>query len=129
MKPKFKIGELVKIKRKYSDVDYIYEIENVYKFRESIHYNLKNYLYPYPEKLLESIDRNEKLEIIIKDNCKMIDVLVAGLAKIIRKNKKVKVETKKDRYWEGYDDGRKSSLNHNIILMNAQLKSHKEFRK
>ena len=40
-------------------------------------------------------------------------------------------DIKKDReiYWKGYEDGKASSLKHNIILMKNQLKSQKEFKK
>lgn len=122
MKPKFKIGEFVKLKGIVEEN--FYEIENVYQFKDSIHYGLTSHTYPYPETGFESLTRNEKLEIIIKDNCEMIDLLIASVAQIIKKMKKGK-----DRYWEGFDDGKESSLNHNIVLIQSQLKSHKELIK
>ncbi len=38
-------------------------------------------------------------------------------------------KVKEEIYWRGFEDGKRSSLNHNIILMKLQLKSSKDIYK
>lgn len=42
----------------------------------------------------------------------------------------MKLKTKKEEeiYWKGYEDGKKSSLKHNICLMKLQLKTQKTLK-
>ena len=42
---------------------------------------------------------------------------------------KFKTNKEKEIYWKGFEDGKESSLKHNIILMKSQLKSQKEMKK
>ena len=46
-------------------------------------------------------------------------------------NKKIKKSdiTLKNIYWKGFEDGKKSSLKHNLMLIQGQLESQKEFIK